>query len=210
MPFCNPFYWLVGILILGALMGAAALTGGLAYLGMAPLARKLGVKPILLGLPVAIVVGATVVAGLFYGLSHLGWLYPEPEPDPNKIAGTWVATAASIELMEREGGYAPRTPTWTFRDDGTFVVEDMPDWWLAPFGQSHQRFASGAGRWKASETRDDWGNDWEIMVDIQSFPEYPNGIVTFLKLDAYQPDYTISVYIGDPDSGRVMEFKRVK
>lgn len=210
MWFCNPFAWLLGILILGMLAGAAVLTGGLAYLVMVPLARKLKIKPIFLGLPIAVVVGVAVAAGLLYGLSHLGWLYPEPEPDPSKITGTWVATAASIEMMKREGGYAPRTPTWTFRDDGTFAMEDMPDWWLAPFGQSHQRFGSGTGRWKAYESRNDWGNDWEIMVDFQSLSGYPDGLGTTLNLDAFQPDYVISVYIGDPDSGRVMEFMRLK
>ncbi len=208
MPFCNPFYWLLGMLILGMLAGAAALTGGLAYLATLPLARKLRIKPVFVGLPVAIVVGSAVVAGLVYGLSHLGWLYPEPEPDPNKIVGTWAATAASVETMEREGGYAPRIPTWTFQSDGTFVMEDMPDWWLDI--QSHQRFDSGTGHWKLIETRADWGNDWEIMVSIQPMPGYPAGMGTTLALDAYRPNYTISVYLGDPDSGRVMEFTRVK
>lgn len=210
MPFCNPFYWLLGMLILGVLAGAAALTGGLAYLATLPLARKLRIKPVFVGLPVAIVVGSAVAAGLVYGLSHLGWLYPEPEPDPNKIVGAWAATAATVKNMEREGGYTPRTPMWTFQSDGTFVMEDMPDWWLDIAGQSHQRFDSGSGRWSLSETRNDWGNDWEIMIDFQSLSGYPDGLGTTLMLDAFRPDYVISVYLGDPDSGRVMEFNRTE
>jgi hypothetical protein len=88
-------------------------------------------------------------------------------------------------------------------------MEDMPDWWLDIAGQSHQRFASSTGHWKISETQNEWGNDWDIMVSFQLLPGYPNGLGTFLALDAYQPDYTISVYIGDPDSARVMEFEKV-
>ena len=104
MPFCNPFYWLLGMLILGMLAGAAALTGGLAYLATLPLARKLRIKPVFVGLPVAIVVGSAVVAGLVYGLGHLGWLYPEPEPDPNKIVGTWVTPFPSTSEIPTQGG----------------------------------------------------------------------------------------------------------
>lgn len=87
-------------------------------------------------------------------------------------------------------------------------MKDMPDWWLDI--QSHQRFDSGTGHWKLIETRADWGNDWEIMVSIQPMPGYPAGMGTTLALDTYRPDYTISVYLGDPDSGRMMEFIRAK
>ena len=113
-------------------------------------------------------------------------------------------------MMERKGGYVPRTPTWTFRDDGTFTIKDMPDWWLDIAGQSHQRFDSSAGYWKLDETQYDWGNDWQIRVRIQPLPGYPDGMGTTLGLDAYRPGYTLSVYIGDPDSARVMEFKKVE
>ena len=74
------------------LLAAAVLAGGLAYLATLPLTRKLRVNPKLFGLPVALVVGSVVVAVLFYGPGHLGTLNPEPDPDPNKIVGIWVAT----------------------------------------------------------------------------------------------------------------------
>ena len=54
------------------LAGAAALTGGLAYLATLPLARKLRIKPVFVGLPVAIVVGSAVAAGMNLPL-------PEPQ-----------------------------------------------------------------------------------------------------------------------------------
>jgi len=109
-------------------MAAAALTGGLAYLATLPSAKKLRINLIFVGLPVAILMGSAVVAVLIYSTSHFGRLRPEPEPDPNKIVDTRVATAATVKMMEREGRYAPLTPMWTFRADGSFAMKDMPDW----------------------------------------------------------------------------------
>ena len=105
--------------------------------------------------------------------------------------------------MEDEGGYEISTHTLTFRDDGTFELVNMPDWWRLR-GRSTGGFISSAGTWEVKE----YSGGWEIYVHFASLPDYPDGLYTVFDIGGREPPYYIWMYAGDPDAGRVMVFER--
>jgi hypothetical protein len=125
------------------------------------------------------------------------------KPAQEDIVGVWSPTPACLEWMREKGGYRISTHTLTFRQDGTFKMTNMPDWWLN-FGDSNGGFYSGSGTWKIDRVSDKWAID----VQLTSFSSYQNVFGTSFGLSGQKPPYQIYVGVGDPDNADFMVFER--
>ena len=51
------------------------------------------------------------------------------------VVGIWMPTAKTLKDMKERGGYAILNHEIIFKEDGTFSMVNMPDWWKDVFGK---------------------------------------------------------------------------
>lgn len=200
-------YLILGPIILMAAVSVAIASGFILY----------GVSFLLLSRPkeearrVSLRIAKATVLGVFLlltfylckSLSSEPTNPPRRKPAQEDIVGVWSPTPACLEWMQEEGGYRISAHTLTFRQDGTFKMTNMPDWWLN-FGDSSGGFYSGSGTWKIDRVNDKWAVD----VHFTSFSSYQNGFGTSFGLSGQKPPCRIYVRVGDPDDADLMVFER--
>jgi hypothetical protein len=136
--------------------------------------------------------------------------YPTAAPAAARLVGVYRPTADTTSFIKHEGGYAEREISISLRADGTFSVENIPDWWRTDFGKPAGGFDSGSGTWKTANRQDWWALEL-AFDDTTGFAskDAEGGLLTEANLIAEQAQYDISLTIGDPDSGGEMRFHRV-
>ena len=151
-----------------------------------------------------------VLSGLFSAacnipLGNLLSSYGCVSAQPNKedIVGVWMPNEATVEDIRTRGRYNPTVTTkLDFRSDGSFGMQNMPDWWKNGFGESYGSFESNSGTWKLSNVS---GTCWQIDL---TFPNLGTGVGLLEHRFSGRPRYVIEVILGDPDSGEEMIFVR--
>ena len=74
---------------------------------------------------------------------------PRAAPSREGLVGTWVPDELTRRKMRDEGGYDPGIRTELVIDsDGTYKLNNMPDWWWHYEGQSQKTFRSENGKWE--------------------------------------------------------------
>lgn len=128
--------------------------------------------------------------------------YVTDKPDKSDIVGDWIPDEATLRDMRERGGYRNVGLTkLTFREDGTFDLMNMPDWWRNGFGEPHGGFENASGTWELVN----YGGHWEIGLYLPYL--YTN--VGLIKGRSGQSKvYGIEVILGDPDSRNEMIFVR--
>lgn len=130
------------------------------------------------------------------------------KPAEDDLVGTYLPLQSSLDFIE-EGGYPDCQPRIIIKADGTFSMEQMPDWWNTPFGKSSGGFDAGEGTWE-TETCQNW---WCLVLHFdtqQNFNSTPseNGRIATIILAGTGQPYRLWFFVGDPDSGGVMIFKQ--
>jgi hypothetical protein len=205
-PLFNPMYWLFGLAFLVAAVCASIVAGFVTYIVSSLFAKR---QPKNRSFPIIIAIVITPVVFCLTLGSLCQWSFSNPtnprkKPAREDIVGVWVPTPSSLQKMQEEGMYEISTHTLAFKKDGTFVMTNMPDWWINSFGESAGGFYSGSGTWEITKDR----GRWEIRVHFTSLPGYRNGLTTSFNLSGQESPYRIYLYLGDPDSYRVMVFER--
>ncbi|MES2308383.1 MAG: hypothetical protein V4507_05940 [Verrucomicrobiota bacterium] len=126
--------------------------------------------------------------------------FTRSKPQESDLIGLWVPTPNTLKDMEKTGGYVISKHEILLKEDGTFSMINMPDWWRDGFGDSKKGFESSEGRWELTQTQD-WTKIWDITLHF-------SGYGTSVKLLGQKPPYRIHIYVGDPDSGHVMLFEK--
>jgi hypothetical protein len=128
--------------------------------------------------------------------------HPGRKPDRGDLVGTWVPNARTIEDMRDRGGYdvARAKTKLVLRDDDSFEVVDMPDWWTDGFGRSTRSFQSFVGTWKLIPNANERG--WGIALDMVSLDR--NQAINLL---GDKRPYSIYIIVGDPDRDDSMTFQ---
>jgi hypothetical protein len=138
--------------------------------------------------------------------------FTKTEPQPEKVAGTYLPTKETLLLIKNIGLYDLQNISISLHSDGTFEMQNMPDWWITDYGVSNGGTDSGKGKWRVHKTT---GGDWwqlelEFVSGTFSSKEYlSEGFYTEMHLSGEQPPYSLWVYVGDPDKGRVMIFEQI-
>lgn len=204
-PLFNIVYWFLGVVFLIIAALAAAAVGGIGFALTFYIARDRTHKSKALSTAVAVLAGGLVGPVIFCGLcawSLNGPTGPRSKPTQSDIVGVWQASAGSLEAMRR-GHYITSTHTLSFREDGTFEMVNMPDWWLQ-FGKSSGGFISGAGTWTIVEDQD----QWKLQIRFTYLSAEPGGLVTYFYISGEKPPYRIYDYIGDADAGQTIVFEK--
>ena len=153
-----------------------------------------------------------LVSARDYDQNHF---FTKTEPKEEKLVGKYVPTTKTISLIKDVGKYESEDVAIALFPDGTFEVNNMPDWWIpndAGYGKSNGGVDSGTGKWKIS--KENLSGLWQITLDFQSGvfnsrKDINNDLTLTLDLGGQQSPYSIWIYVGDPDSGNVMVFEQV-
>ncbi|MEA3310349.1 MAG: hypothetical protein U9Q70_12685 [Chloroflexota bacterium] len=137
-------------------------------------------------------------------------LFTKIEPDPQKMVGDYLPTEETLTLIAETGNYDLQNTSVSLFADGTFEMQDMPDWWLTDYGEPGGEVDAGKGKWTISEHN--WW--WQIYlkfdsVSFNSRPDLSSGFGTHKDISGEQPPYSLWFYVGDLDKGRVMVFEQV-
>ena len=126
--------------------------------------------------------------------------FTRSKPTIENIVGTWVPTPKTLTYIRQKGKYPEVKHELIIREDGTFVMRYMPDWWSDGFGESKKGFESGDGVWRLRKDN----NIWDIwLIEL----EFPSGVRS-VHLYRQKPPYLIFIRIGDPNSGEAMFFEQ--
>jgi hypothetical protein len=137
-------------------------------------------------------------------------LFTKIEPAPQKMVGNYVPDEETMTLIRDTGNYDVQDISISLFPDGTFEMQNMPDWWLTDYGEPHGGVDSGKGTWSVSKHNWWWQIDFQFdSVSFSSRPDLPNSVGTSKDISGDQPPYSLWFYIGDPDKGRVMVFEQV-
>ena len=130
------------------------------------------------------------------------------QPLEDDLVGVYLPLDSTLELI-KEGGYENTELKITINADGTFSMEQMPDWWNIPFGKSKDGYDSGTGTWEV-ETCQNW---WCLKLHFdsqQNFNSTPGeaGRTAHINLSGESQPYQLWFFVGDPDSGDIMIFEQ--
>jgi len=156
---------------------------------------------------------AMSAAAVFLALSSTGCLNNPPfnpaelnftwrKPVRSDLVGTWVPTSDSLSDLQKRGGYIISKHELTLREDGSFSLLNMPDWWLNDFGESRHGFDSGSGTWSLTQN----GN-WQVYLTFKKLRSW-TAFGAPLNLRRQKSPYLIHIYVGDPDDWHAMLFER--
>lgn len=136
-------------------------------------------------------------------------IYTMTQPETNDVVGVYVPDTNTIALISKERHYGPARTSITLLDDGTIIITNIPDWWLT-FGESHGGFDSGHGTWSIQKHQEWWtlSVGFTDTTQFASLTNKPEGMGTEMMLVGEKPPYKIHLALGDPDSGRSMEFEK--
>lgn len=128
-------------------------------------------------------------------------LVPKPAPPTSAIIGTWV----------HAGPKEART-TLTFKQDGSFVIEDIPKQVFARYGTPSwdqpldwTTPISLTGTWEITGHREA-GNP-TVTIDILA-DQNQAGFITFLEVEGLTPWLSISNLFGSADSDNRFDFTK--
>ena len=138
--------------------------------------------------------------------------FAKTKPDSEKLVGKYLPTIETLKLIRDEGHYevgANENISITLFSDGTFEMENMPDWWQTDFGRPKGGKDSGTGQWSVVKLQE-W---WQLELDFDSRENFSSetassGLTTFIPIVDNPLPYALWFYVGDPDGGKVMIFKR--
>ena len=127
----------------------------------------------------------------FGGPPHDESEYPTIQPAIPDLVGTYRPTVETTSLIKNEGHYPDQDISIVLEPDGTLQLRNIPDWWgQNRYGEPGGKFGSWTRKWSLTQ-RGGW---WEL---------------DFAHLLGQHPPYRIMMFVGDPDSGREMQFSRV-
>jgi hypothetical protein len=135
------------------------------------------------------------------------------EPKPENMAGTYVPNNETMTLIRETGHYNLTNISISLFVDGTFTMNNMPDWWMTTgekFGESNGGTDSGKGKWSIFKSASWWQIGFEFeSATFNSREDLVDGFYTSKDIGEDQPPYTLWFYVGDADHGRVMIFEQI-
>jgi hypothetical protein len=140
--------------------------------------------------------------------------FTKTEPVVSKLAGVYVPNdEMTLRLIGETGGYDLQDVSVALFSDGTFEMQNMPDWWntIPPnFGESKGGVDSGRGLWNVVKQNWWWQVEFKFESGyLNSWDESASGLSRNIDISGEQPPYSLWFYVGDLDNGQVMIFEQV-
>lgn len=131
----------------------------------------------------------------------------EIKPETKALEGVWEVDQQSYDLVREQYSLNGKKIKLLVFPNGTFNIENLPDFINDGFGKSiNNRFHNVSGNWNLEQVE----NHWKLAMNYNASELYPQGCWTLYDLFMQKNDLMIWVWIGDPDSGNRLLFKKEK
>lgn len=155
------------------------------------IAMKYGISLLLLAL---------ILAGCFNAIDFKEFNFTHSKPKRENLIGVWRPDKATLDDIHKRGHYPDAKYEIILREDGTFSLRNIPDWWtFEQFGESGGKFVSFDGRWDLTA----YSGPWEISLVTTNNEGYS------VNVYRQKPPYSLFLRLGDPNDGDAMIFDRV-
>jgi hypothetical protein len=139
--------------------------------------------------------------------------FAKAEPKLEDLNGKYVLTKESLEYIVKEGRYEVNANRVFVRllPNGHFKMQNVPDWWLTDFGQSQGCLITGQGDWDVVKQLNRWKLKFEFLAGSGlCLKKYFSGLTVSVPIVGDSTPYSLWFYVGNPDNGHVMIFKKVQ
>ena len=93
-------------------------------------------------------------------LLNIGASDPKPwfKPNPDNIIGKWQLAPDTIDVLEDWENLVVQKHTLSFKDDGTFEVSNVPNFWrdLSSLASNDEKYVTGSGTWQLTQLYEQW------------------------------------------------------
>jgi hypothetical protein len=155
---------------------------------------------------IAIMALSNITCGFgFLGFNNENFTTSKPEPE--QMVGIYLPTEKTEKLIESQYNLDVKDVAISLYPDGTFEMNNMPDWWATDFGDSNGGVDTGKGKWDI-DLDGSYGEYWELFLGFET-GTFSSGemINTWINIGNNQPPYSLWFYIGNLD-GPVMIFEQ--
>jgi hypothetical protein len=156
-------------------------------------------------------ISVMALSNIMCGLGILGFNnenFTKSKPEPEQMAGIYLPIEKTEKLIESQYNLDIKEISISLNPDGTFEMNNMPDWWATDSGDSSGGVDTGKGKWDIEFDEYD-GEYWKLSLDFET-GTFSSGEIfdTWIHIGNNQPPYSLWFYIGGPD-GAVMIFEQV-
>lgn len=128
--------------------------------------------------------------------------YTKREPDPKDVVGTYVPDERTAGIVRSRKGLELPSTQIVIRPDGTYNIDNVPEWNNAMSASSVGPLVTRSGRWHLEQRQNTF---WVVSI------LYRNGSTdTYdgISLREQKPPYLLHFTLGDPDSGESLVFTK--
>lgn len=128
--------------------------------------------------------------------------YTKREPNPKDIVGTYVPDERTAGVIRSRKGLELLSTQIVIRADGTYSIDNVPEWNNAMSASSVGPLVTRSGTWHLEQPQKAF---WVVSI------LYRNGSTdTYdgINLREQKPPYLLHFTLGDPDSGESMVFTK--
>jgi hypothetical protein len=156
---------------------------------------------------IAVMELSNITCGLgFFGFNNENFTISKPEPE--QMVGIYLPIEKTKKLIKSQYNLDMEDISVSLNSDGTFEMNNMPDWWATDFGDSNGGVDTGKGKWDIRFDEYD-GEYWKLSLDFET-GTFSSGEIfsTSIHISNNQPPYSLWFYIG-PDGPPIMIFEQV-
>lgn len=156
---------------------------------------------------IAIMALSNITCGFgFLGFNNENFTTSKPELE--QMVGIYLPIEKTEKLIKSQYNLDMNDISISLYPDGTFEMNNMPDWWATDSGGSNGGVDTGTGKWDI-DFDDSNGEYWELFLGFET-GTFSSGEMfsTWINIANNQPPYSLWFYIG-PDGPPVMIFEQV-
>lgn len=129
------------------------------------------------------------------------------KPDSVALVGTWEVDNLSYDLVRKQYNLSNRKIKLRILKNGDFQAENFPDFVKDGFGRSiDNKLLNANGKWELEKI----DNRWNLVTIYHSGQLYIMDTWIPNALYLQKGELTIWIWIGDPDEGNRLLFKKIE
>ena len=150
---------------------------------------------------VALVAGAAILLSGCQGDPYYP-SYTKREPDPKDVVGTYVPDERTAGIVRSRKGLELLSTQIIIRPDGTYSIDNVPEWNNAMSASSVGPLVTRSGTWRLEQRQNAF---WVVSILYRNGPTDTYGAI---NLREQKPPYLLHFTLGDPDSGESLVFTK--
>ena len=130
---------------------------------------------------------------------------PIEKPTFEELSGTYLPSPGVNKLLKRFSAIQPTQSSFKLKPDKVLIVNNMPDLWNKDGTYPNQILKHAKGTWTIGGEK----SEWHVYLTLP-FEDGMRQSTIQLCIKPKKPPYHFWIYLGDPDSEKILEYKRAE